>query len=450
MKFNYLYNLICEDKIDDLIVKDPSLLQYKDVLKEIYTDLPEKIKKHNKFKYFLEFLIKHREELNDWKVDTFTILAEDYLKYNIDLSKHTIKSLVKYCQDKTNELQLVIDPNLAKKIYEDEEKIVIFPYNQEAIKKYGSDTWCIYKQEELWYQYILDASRAHYIVIYKTSAAIWYNVLGSPKNMRISMVQIDLNDNFFITDIGNTVGRGIQNQDAYDVLEFMKLENVDIFENYDDMPKEEFKKFIDKNDKWTIYLKSNHKIYDKIIKTNPELFDVIMLSNQWFKLAKTATRENKEEELLKLLDFGIDVNIQDSKGKTALSIMSAQDEVSITNSIDLLLDQSNIDVNIQDKEAGATALIWAIVYKNMYMYNKLLARQDIKVNIQDVSGKTALHYAALYNCYDALEKLLQRKDIDATLVSNAFRTPYQLADEKGRKIFKKYNKAYLSPESGPL
>lgn len=76
-----------------------------------------------------------------------------------------------------------------------------------------------------------------------------------------------------------------------------------------------------------------------------------------------------------------------------------------------------VDINLQDSD-GWTALLSAALYDHDKVVEKLLQHPKINVNIQSKLGRTALLVAAWNGHEKVVEKLLQHPDIDITLKDN--------------------------------
>ncbi len=105
----------------------------------------------------------------------------------------------------------------------------------------------------------------------------------------------------------------------------------------------------------------------------------------------------------KLLDFGVDINLQNKiEGKTAL--MAAANNTESVKTIKLFL-QRGAQIDRED-DGGSTALVYASTYgapENL----ELLLKEGAEVNHQDYSGETALFVAARRGYLPAAEILLK-------------------------------------------
>jgi len=99
-----------------------------------------------------------------------------------------------------------------------------------------------------------------------------------------------------------------------------------------------------------------------------------------------------------LIDSGVDVNVKDKNGNTALiwNIVSGGIDI-----IRLLID-SGAEVNMQDK-VGRTPLMWAVREKE-YDIVKLLIDSGADFNIRDHAGETVLTLAKDDDIIDLLKK----------------------------------------------
>ncbi len=110
------------------------------------------------------------------------------------------------------------------------------------------------------------------------------------------------------------------------------------------------------------------------------------------------------ENIKKLIDAGIDVNIQDNNwGDTALIRAASYGHTEI---VQVLLAVPGIEVNIQDN-SGDTALMGAAFGGHTEIVRVLLKAPDIDVNKQNSQGDTALIIAAIWGRTDVVQLLLE-------------------------------------------
>lgn len=116
----------------------------------------------------------------------------------------------------------------------------------------------------------------------------------------------------------------------------------------------------------------------------------------------TAARNNNIKLLNLLIKHGVDVNLKNDRGDTALTIAALHGNIEI---IELLIN-NKANLNLPDDD-NATALMHAINSKseNKIEIVKLLIIRGADINKQDNNGATALLYAA-YNHYATIIQLL--------------------------------------------
>ena len=159
-----------------------------------------------------------------------------------------------------------------------------------------------------------------------------------------------------------------------------------------------------------------------------------------------ATESGNIRRVQELLDSGVDINIVNDYGMTALMLASMYEHIDIVR----LLLEKGAGVNIRD-EGGYNALMWASVRgytdiarllletgANVNLQNedgytalmlasvsgiteivRLLLEKGADVNIRDENGDTALSQA-LYRGYTEIVALLERH-MDATRIQSRFR-----------------------------
>ncbi len=135
------------------------------------------------------------------------------------------------------------------------------------------------------------------------------------------------------------------------------------------------------------------------------------------------------EEIQRLIDAGIDVNIRDDRGSTALI------EAAKWGYDSRMLLNAKAEVNIRDG-SGSTALIEATLGGHTAMVRDLLKVPGIDVNIRSDTGSTALILAANYRNLDIVRMLLQA-GADWTIKNLDGKMVYDLADERIRNIIQK-------------
>ncbi|HWI49690.1 MAG TPA: ankyrin repeat domain-containing protein [Rummeliibacillus sp.] len=178
-----------------------------------------------------------------------------------------------------------------------------------------------------------------------------------------------------------------------------------------------------------------------------------------------ATEHKETETISKLINAGIDINKQDSKGRTATMIATYNNDFTTAK----LLIEAGADVNIQDDmkynpflyagsegyldilkltiDAGAdptitnrfggTALIPASEHGYVNVVKELLTQTDIDVNHVNNLGWTALLEAIILNDGGAKQQqtvqLLIEHGADVNIPDNNNVTPLQHAREKNFK-----------------
>ncbi|KAM0194730.1 hypothetical protein ACHAPI_007027 [Fusarium lateritium] len=136
--------------------------------------------------------------------------------------------------------------------------------------------------------------------------------------------------------------------------------------------------------------------------------------------ALTAAAQGGFVDVVKKLvaDGRIEVDYKNGEGRTALSFAA---ENACEAVIAELLATGAADPNSQDNE-GRTPLIWATDPENGYgpggwqsyegVTRRLLAHDQVAVNIQVSEGRTALSYSAKYGALGLVVALLERPEID--------------------------------------
>jgi len=115
----------------------------------------------------------------------------------------------------------------------------------------------------------------------------------------------------------------------------------------------------------------------------------VNLQNEWGWAALMRAADMGNEKVVELLlkHPGIDVNVQDNDGRTALMLAEGK-----TECIELLLNHPGIDVNVQNKW-GYTALMFVANRGKENPVELLLNHPGIDVNVRDERGRTAWNFA---------------------------------------------------------
>ncbi len=125
------------------------------------------------------------------------------------------------------------------------------------------------------------------------------------------------------------------------------------------------------------------------------------LITQWYKKAWFhAAQTGNTTEIQNLISKGIDINVQDLDGYTALMWAASHGYPSI---VQTLID-ADANVNVQDLN-GNTALIGAVRCGDLSIVQKLIDA-GANVNVQDNSGDTALMWAIDHSRLSIVQILL--------------------------------------------
>lgn len=135
------------------------------------------------------------------------------------------------------------------------------------------------------------------------------------------------------------------------------------------------------------------------------------------------TRENDIEAIKNAIKNGVDVNLQDQYGSTALILASCYDYEEIVK----LLIENGADINLYDDE-GNTGLILASCRGHDRIV-KLLLKNGANINLQDNDGSTALIWAS-FSSYEEVVKLLLENGTDINLQDNNGKTALDYAVRK--------------------
>lgn len=180
-----------------------------------------------------------------------------------------------------------------------------------------------------------------------------------------------------------------------------------------------------KADIWA-YDKDEENLY-KIAKSSSNTRITELIESMQKPLIKHVTDNNMQEMISYLMIQGMDVNVKDSEGKTALMYAS---ETGNFEMVKLLLNM-NADVNMKDS-TGYNALMEAIEALNINIVALLI---DKGVNVNEYSTRiypTALHLAVTTGRYDIVEMLVYA-GADVNSKDKNGSTPLMFAVEYGYK-----------------
>lgn len=128
---------------------------------------------------------------------------------------------------------------------------------------------------------------------------------------------------------------------------------------------------------------------------------------------------------------GVDPNTRDIRGRTAL-FSSIRDKIELRRVVDLLLQDSRVDVNATDK-SSVTPISQAVHNKATNIASLLLATGKVDVNLVDHMGFTPLTYAAMKGPCEIVKLLLKVPGIDIECQDDRWYTPLALATKYGHK-----------------
>ena len=180
--------------------------------------------------------------------------------------------------------------------------------------------------------------------------------------------------------------------------------------------------------------------------------DVNYNNNEWWQEDYTPLIAACSKDHLDIVKYLIetchaDVNLIDRYGYT--SLIKACGNVSISVSMYLLCEVSDLNVNIADND-GNTALHYVVwcskdnytqLHKacdrgNVTEVRRLVFVQGHKVNLHDNIGYTPLHWACYYGHSDIVETLMLA-GADETITNNKGQTPAQVAERYGHRELSK-------------
>lgn len=134
-----------------------------------------------------------------------------------------------------------------------------------------------------------------------------------------------------------------------------------------------------------------------LLKSKITIYDI-----EGNSLLHLAVQTKNIEFVKQLFTKNININSTNKCNETALHIATSYD----LNDITLFLLDKSIDVNVQEKRYGFTALIIALLNNNTDGVTNILKKKP-DVNIQDYNGNTALHIAIMENNHQAIQQITE-------------------------------------------
>lgn len=139
-----------------------------------------------------------------------------------------------------------------------------------------------------------------------------------------------------------------------------------------------------------------------------------------------AARAGDVEVLKSLLARGVQVDMRDERGSTALILAAYYGK---TDAVRTLLD-AGASPNLGDSARGNTALMGALFKGEIESAKRLLADPRTDVNARNAAGQTAAMFAALFGRADLIEALAARQ-ADFALTDASGATAEALARTQG-------------------
>ncbi|KAI9040400.1 ankyrin repeat domain-containing protein [Aspergillus affinis] len=143
-----------------------------------------------------------------------------------------------------------------------------------------------------------------------------------------------------------------------------------------------------------------------------------------------AVKQNQDKITEDLLSEGIDPNLRDQEGRTALHWAVIQSQIS---TVGLLCSCSETEVNCRDIQYGRTPLAWAAAGGNTAITRALLLRDETDVNSEDRYRQTPLTEAVRKGNTAIAELLLSTKGMNPEPFDRENRTPLFWAAKSGNE-----------------
>ena len=167
------------------------------------------------------------------------------------------------------------------------------------------------------------------------------------------------------------------------------------------------------------YFFKNDLVKDMLHSESPNV-DPASISRSIFF---TQAASNGNYELVHFLfEEGVNINIPDQTGNTALSLSIAAQQNKIS---DFLLSCPGINVQTQNC-CGLNAAHRAAIIGSVKYLKKIADIDPDSIDVKCSSGRTPFVYACLFNKYNAIEYFLTQTDVDVNILSTLSQTPLHI------------------------
>jgi len=284
-----------------------------------------------------------------------------------------------------------------KIMYESDKGAIIQINTMKASVKLGSDTWCIAKKDP----------EGNAFDSMSSGGAFFFDILNLAKSNE------KRNKVWNLAIIAQNLLQYIPSSDPDNAEDYIANQMENVYEVTDGLNdsstavRTEGGKLIT-SEAFLDFLRSANIPPQEIIKLEAT---ITIKEEVKVKAFMQAAREGRLPVLEKLLNDGIDVNVQDADGDTAL-IQASWDGNPAT--VKFLLDKG-ADVNAENNN-GYTALIWASFYGRTEVV-KLLLDKGADINAKDKYGYTALIWASR-NGHTEIVKVLLNAGADINAKNN--------------------------------
>jgi ankyrin repeat protein len=143
-----------------------------------------------------------------------------------------------------------------------------------------------------------------------------------------------------------------------------------------------------------------------------------------------AAERGDVQEVERLIKSGVDLNIRDNWGRTALIWASSRNNIEVVK----LLIEAGAHLNIRDNDGGWTALILASLYNRIELV-KLLIEAGANLNIRNNWDNTALILASYGNHIEVV-KLLLENFADECILDDDGWSFYDYLNDRNKEIIR--------------
>jgi ankyrin repeat protein len=169
----------------------------------------------------------------------------------------------------------------------------------------------------------------------------------------------------------------------------------------------------------------------KLISNNA---DPLIKNNDYDNILQIALKYNRNDIINYIVNENYNINFLTITGENFLQLSITYQNIAIIN---LLIENTNINLNNQEKEYGTTALQQLIVQNNISLCKKII-NKSVNINQQDYYGNSPLIYISSENNNELFDLFLSLNNLNYNLTNIDGKTSLHIILSTKPKILKKY------------